>query len=62
MGHSIVVICHQVLKRKVSYEDLGEDYYLRNRRCSSEAHTKQLVRQLEKLGHEVVLEPLVRSA
>jgi hypothetical protein len=50
------------LERKVPYEDLGEDYYVRNRRCSSEAHAKRLVRQLERLGHKVVLEPLVQSA
>jgi transposase len=62
VGHSILVICYRLLKRKVPYEDLGEDYYVRNRRCSSEAHTKRLVRQLERLGHKVVLEPLVQSA
>jgi transposase len=62
VGHSILMICYQLLKRKVPYEELGEDYYVRNRRCSSEAHTKRLVRQLERLGHKVVLEPLVGSA
>jgi hypothetical protein len=54
------------LERKAPYEDLGEDYYyyyyVRDRRCSSEAHAKRLVRQLERLGHKVVLEPLVQSA
>jgi hypothetical protein len=41
------------LERKVPYEELGEDYYLRDRRCcSSEAHAKRLVRQLERLGHK----------
>ena len=50
--HSIVVIAHHLLERKVPYEELGEDYYVRNRRCSSEAHTKRLVRQLERLGHK----------
>jgi len=62
VGHSILVIAYHLLKRKVPYEELGEDYYVRNRRCSSEAHTKRLVRQLERLGHKVVLEPLVQSA
>ena len=61
-GHTILVICFHLLKRKVPYEELGEDYYARNRRCSSEAHTNRLVRQLERLGHKVVLEPLVGSA
>lgn len=62
VGHSILVIAYHLLERKVPYEDLGEDYYVRNRRCSSEAHTKRLVRQLERLGHKVVLELLVGSA
>jgi transposase len=62
VGHTLLVICYQLLKRKVPYEELGEDYYVRNRRCSSEAHTKRLVRQLERLGHKVVLEPLIQSA
>ena len=61
-GHTILVICYHLLERKVPYEELGEDYYARNRRCSSEAHTNRLVRQLERLGHKVVLEPLVGSA
>jgi hypothetical protein len=30
-GHSIVVICYQLPKRKVPYEELGEDYYVGNR-------------------------------
>ncbi len=62
VGHSILVIAYHLLERKVPYEDLGEDYYVRDRRCSREAHTKRLVRQLERLGHKVVIEPLVQSA
>jgi transposase len=61
VGHSILVICYHLLERKVPYEDLGEDY-LHNRRCCREAHTNRLVRKLERLGHKVVLEPLVQSA
>jgi len=63
VGHSILVVAYHLLERKVPYEELGEDYYVRNhRRCSSEVRTKRLVRQLERLGHKVVLEPLVQSA
>ena len=61
VGHTILLIAYHLLERKVPYEDLGEDYYVRSRRCSSEAHTKRLVRNLERLGYEVALEPLVRS-
>jgi transposase len=56
VGHSILVIAYYVLEREVTYEELGEDYFHRQR--SGEAYTKRLVRQLERLGHKVVLEPL----
>ncbi len=59
VGHSILVICYHVLERGVPYEELGEDYFDRQR--SSEAYTKRLVRQLERLGHKVALEPLPQS-
>jgi transposase len=60
VGHSILVICYHVLERQVPYEELGEDYFDRQR--SGKAYTKRLVRQLERLGHKVALEPLPRSA
>src|SRR3712207_2041672 len=60
VGHSILVIAYHVLERGVPYEELGEDYFDRQR--SGEAYTKRLVRQLERLGHKVVLEPLPQSA
>jgi transposase len=59
VGHSILVICYHVLERSVPYEELGEDYL--DRRRSSEAYAKRLVRQLERLGHKVALEPLPQS-
>ena len=62
VGHSILVICYQLFKCKVPYEDLGGDYYVRNRLCSSEAHTKRLDHQLERLGEKVALDPLVQRA
>jgi transposase len=61
VGHSILVICYHILKRKVAYEDLGEEHFHKQRRCSSEAYTRRLVRKLERLGHKVALEPLVGS-
>jgi transposase len=62
VGHSILVICYHLLERKVPYEDLGEDYFHNWRCCSREAYTNRLVRKLERLGHKVVLEPLVQGA
>ena len=52
-------ICYHVLEREVPYEELGEDYL--DRRRSGEAYAKRLVRQLERLGHNVALEPLPQS-
>jgi hypothetical protein len=43
-----------MLKRDQPYHDLGAD---RHERRNDEAHTRQLVAQLEKLGHTVVLNP-----
>ena len=43
-----------MLKRDEPHRDLGADWYSRRNR---EAHTRRLVKQLEKLGHTVVLDP-----
>lgn len=60
VGHSILVICYHVLERKVPYKELGEEHFRKQQRCSTnEAHTRRLVRKLERLGHNVALEPLV---
>jgi transposase len=60
VGHSILVIAYHILERGEPYQELGEDYF--NRRRSEEAYRKRLVRQLERLGHRVVLESLPQSA
>jgi transposase len=60
VGHSILVICYHILQRGEPYQELGEHYF--NRRRSEEAYRKRLVRQLEKLGHRVVLEALPQPA
>ncbi len=60
VGHSILVIAYHILERGEPYQELGEDYF--NRRRSEEAYRKRLVRQLERLGHRVVLESLPQPA
>ena len=60
VGHSILVICYYILQRGEPYQELGEHYF--NRRRSEEAYRKRLVRQLERLGHRVVLEALPQPA
>jgi transposase len=56
VAHSILVIAYHVLQRQRPYSELGPDYLLR--RNNAEAYTQRLVRQLERLGHKVSLEPL----
>ncbi len=60
VGHSVLVIAYHILERNRPYEELGEDRL--HRRRSGEAYARRLVRQLERLGHKVALEPLVQSA
>ena len=60
VAHSILVISYFVLVRRRPYGDLGPDYLLL--RDNAEAYTKRLVRQLERLGNKVILEPLAQTA
>jgi transposase len=55
VAHSILVIAYHVLDRGQPYAELGGDWLLK--RESASAHTKRLVRQLERMGHKVTLEP-----
>jgi transposase len=55
VAHSILVICWHLLSAGEPYSDLGADYFLQ--RQSSEAYKARLVRQLERMGHKVTLEP-----
>jgi transposase len=60
VAHSILTIAYHVIQRGRPYADLGPDYLLL--RDNTAAYTKRLVRQLERLGHKVTLEPLPLSA
>jgi hypothetical protein len=44
-----------LLTRNQPYTDLGADYFLE--RQPREAYKNRLVRQLERMGHRVTLEP-----
>ncbi len=53
-AHTLVVmIWHVLAEPDAVYEDLGPDWF--SRRGDSAAHTRRLVRQLERLGHQVTL-------
>jgi len=55
VAHSILVAAYYILSEQKPYEDLGGDYFIR--REDPERVTRRLVRQLERLGQRVTLEP-----
>ncbi|GAC1479888.1 MAG: hypothetical protein NVS2B12_34820 [Ktedonobacteraceae bacterium] len=59
VGHAILGICYQLLKKRVPYQELGGTYFDERDRQSSE---KRLVHRLEKLGYQVSLQPTVQLA
>jgi transposase len=53
VAHSILVIAYYLIKRKVPYYELGDDYFDKRR---PEGTAKRLVRRLEHLGFQVSLQ------
>ncbi len=51
----LVIVWHLLADPDVRYVDLGADYYIR--RLDPDRKTRDLVRQLQALGHQVTLEP-----
>jgi transposase len=54
VGHTLLVVIYHLLKDGGTYRDLGGDFL---ERLEPERLTRQLVRRLEKLGHQVTLAP-----
>ena len=53
VGHTLLVIVYQVLRKREAYRELGADYY---DQLQPERLARRLVRRLEQLGHKVTLE------
>jgi transposase len=53
VAHSILVIAYHLLQRGQPYEDLGGDYFAE--RQHRDTYRNRLVKQLERMGYEVVL-------
>jgi transposase len=53
LGHTLLVVIFQLLKKRTTYRDLGADYF---DRLNADRLARNLVRRLEKLGHKVTLE------
>jgi transposase len=56
VAHSVLVIAYHVLDQGIAYQELGDDYF--QQRHAVDRYQRQLVRQLERLGHKVTLEPI----
>jgi hypothetical protein len=54
--HDILIAYYHIVRDKIPYQDLGPDW--NNRRRSTEQQTRRLVRQLERLGVNVTVEPM----
>lgn len=52
VGHKILIICYEILKRKVPYRELGGDYLDKRKK---EKAVKSYVNRLASLGYEVTL-------
>jgi transposase len=55
LEHSILVAAFHILDRRVPYQDLGGDWFLR--RHDPERHARRLARQIQALGYTVTLTP-----
>ena len=60
VAHSILVAAYYILRDERPYQELGGDYFLR--REDPERLAQRLVRQLERLGQRVTLEPVAAEA
>jgi transposase len=54
LGHTLLVTIYHVVQRATTYQELGGDYF---DRLEPERLARNLVRRLERLGHEVILKP-----
>lgn len=54
VGHSILVIFYHMVKSGESYHEKGADYFTT---VNKEQIQRRLVRQLERLGNTVILQP-----
>lgn len=61
-GHKILTAAYHVLSQDVAYHELGEEFFYRRDTQSTERYQRRLIRQLERLGHKVTLEPIPEAA
>ena len=58
VAHAIIVIAHNIIAKKLPYQEFGADYFDR----LNETYIKHsFIKRLESLGYEVILKPLAAS-
>jgi hypothetical protein len=62
VGHSILAAAWHMLSRDVTHHDLGDAYFIRREAEHADRYRRRLVKQLERVGHKVTLEPLLEAA
>src|SRR5450755_2635611 len=61
-AHKILTAAYHVLDKDVPYNELGEEFFYRRDTENTERYKRRLVHQLERLGHQVTLDPLPEAA
>lgn len=61
-GHKILTAAYHVLQRGVPYHELGEEFFYRRDTENTQRYRRRLIRQLERLGHTVTLQPIEEAA
>jgi transposase len=61
-AHKILTAAYHVLDKGVPYHELGEEFFYRRDTENTERYRRRLIRQLERLGHQVTLQPLPEAA
>ena len=56
----LVIVWHLLADPAARYQDLGADFY--TNRVNKNRKTRQLVHQLQALGHHVTLQPIAMAA
>jgi transposase len=53
LGHKILIMCYHILKYRLPYKELGEDYLDKRRK---DRITRSYIKRLNHLGYEVILQ------
>jgi transposase len=61
-GHKILTAAYHVLQRGVPYHELGEEFFYRRDTENTDRYRRRLIKQLERLGHQVTLAPIPEAA